>query len=118
MQNYLKWRKEHKQKIDTIVNKLSHLTKSELVDYFEYENMKINEPDFCPLYKDNKKCHNMEYLNCYFCACPFFEVTPTHSLCNINSKYGSTIKSPNGYIHQNCSNCTIPHTKHFTITNI
>ncbi len=30
------------------------------------------ENDFCLLYKDNKKCHDYEDLNCYLCACPYF----------------------------------------------
>lgn len=52
--------------------KLEGNTKQEIIEYFRFENMVKNEPDFCPLYKDNKKCHDMEDLNCYLCACPHF----------------------------------------------
>ena len=50
--------------------KLEDKTTDEVIEYFKFENMVKNEPDFCPLYKDNKKCHDMEDLNCYLCACP------------------------------------------------
>ena len=43
-----------------------------IIEYFKYDNMKKNEPDFCPLYNLNKKCHEMEDLNCYLCACSYF----------------------------------------------
>ena len=39
----------------TIMNKLEDKSIDEMIEYFKYENMKKNEPDFCPLYKLNKK---------------------------------------------------------------
>lgn len=77
-----------------------------------------NEPDFCPLYAKNKKCHDMENLNCYLCACPNFrfddngfekiENRTLFSKCNINSKDGDQFKTDIA-IHQNCTGCTVPH---------
>ena len=51
---------------------LTELSDEEVIAYFKFENMVKKEPDFCPLYKDNKKCHDMKELNCYLCACPNF----------------------------------------------
>ena len=71
--------------------------------------MKIKEKDFCPLYDKNKKCHDIENLNCYLCGCPYFRVGKKRSWCSIDAK--------DGYIHQNCSNCTIPHKIQFIKNN-
>jgi Zn-finger protein len=106
---YKTWIKNHSIKHKNILNKLKSLSDDEIVEYFDFDNMVKNEPDFCPLYKDNKKCHDMEKLNCYFCACPLFRIDDTKSYCDINSKYGSTIQAKDGFIHQDCSNCQIPH---------
>ena len=106
---YKNWIEQHSKKHKTIVDKLSHLSDDEIIDYFDFENMVKNEPNFCPLYKDHKKCHNIEKLNCYLCACPLFRLDTNKSYCAINSKYGSQIEGKNGFIHQNCSNCLIPH---------
>ena len=71
------------------------------------------EPDFCPLYKENKQCHDLEDLNCYLCACPNFRVGESKSHCSIESKYGGSIKAKDGFIHQDCSKCTVPHKKEY-----
>ncbi|MEA2019464.1 MAG: hypothetical protein U9N59_13580 [Campylobacterota bacterium] len=71
--------------------------------------MKIKEKDFCVLYSQNKKCHDIDKLNCYLCACPNFRVDNKSSFCDINSKDGGNIEGKDGYIHQNCSKCTVPH---------
>ncbi len=98
--------------------KLTELSDEEVIRYFRFENMVKNEPDFCPLYKDNKKCHDMKKLNCYLCACPHFrfddegfkkvEDKTLYSTCDIHSKHGSQYISDNA-IHQNCSACLVPH---------
>ena len=115
--SYKSWFEEHAQKHKNIINKINHLSDDEIITYFEYKNMIQKEPDFCPLYKDNKKCHNMEDLNCYLCGCSNFRLTNIKSYCNINSKYGSTIQGKNDFIHQDCSNCQIPHSKFFIKKN-
>ena len=102
-----------------VMKKLVDKTPDEVIEYFRFENMVKNEPDFCPLYKDNKKCHDYEKLNCYLCACPNFrfkmegfETTEDgktlFSVCNIKSKDGAQYIGEN-YIHQNCSGCIVPH---------
>jgi len=107
--SYHSWHEEHSQKHKKIIEKISHLSDEEIIEYFSFENMKVNEPDFCVLYKENKQCHDMENLNCYLCACPNFRVGKSSSTCSINSKDGGSIESSDGFIHQDCSKCTVPH---------
>jgi hypothetical protein len=126
--SYSSWFQAHGEKHQKIINKLSHLSDDALIKYFRFDNMVQHEPDFCPLYADNKKCHDNEALNCYFCACPNFRFQDTgiekienrtlFSICNIDSKDGSQYISENA-IHQNCAGCFVPHAetyikKHFT----
>lgn len=102
-----------------VMKKLENKTKNEVIEYFKFENMIKNEPNFCPLYKENKKCHDMDDLNCYFCACPHFRFDDNgfekradgkvlYSVCSINSKKGTQFIGED-YIHQNCSECLVPH---------
>lgn len=116
---YKDWYDNHAIKHKKIIEKVKHLSTQEIVEYFRFENMVKNEPEFCPLYKDNKKCHDTEKLNCYFCGCPNFRVGEFKSYCDINSKDGGSIEH-NGYTHQDCSKCTVPHKedyvlKHFSL---
>jgi hypothetical protein len=129
--SYTSWFEAHAAKHKTIVNKLQkqEFTKAQIIDYFDFENMVQAEPDFCPLYAEHKKCHEMESLNCYLCACPNFrfkdegvgkiEDKTQYSFCDIDSKdgaqgiYGESI-------HQDCSKCSVPHhrsyvEKHFDL---
>jgi len=107
--SYLSWHDEHAKKHKQVVDKLSHLSTMEIIDYFDFENMVKNEPNFCILYKENKKCHDLDDLNCYLCACPNFRVGETSSTCDINSKDGGSITSKDGFVHQDCSGCVVPH---------
>lgn len=119
---YLDWFNAHAAKHKKIVQKLANLDKNQIIDYFEYENMKLKEPDFCVLYAKNKKCHDIENLNCYLCACPNFRFNDSGfnsqegnlllSFCNISSKDGAQIVSKNK-IHQDCTKCTVPHLKDY-----
>ena len=120
--SYQLWFKSHGKKHKEIVDKLSHLNNNELIEYFQFENMVKKEPNFCPLYKNNKKCHEIEELNCYLCACPNFRFKDTgfkkeenrtlFSYCDIESKDGSQYKLDEA-IHQNCAKCAIPHSKSY-----
>jgi hypothetical protein len=115
---YGSWLRSHAKKHRQIMQKLQHLTKEEVIVYFQFENMVQNEPDFCPLYKENRKCHEMELLNCYLCACPNFRFNDSgikkegdktlYSYCSIDSKKGGRFISEDA-IHQDCSQCLIPH---------
>lgn len=121
---YKAWFDEHAKKHKKIVDKLLGLgkTKEQIVDYFDFENMVENENDFCPLYKENKKCHDMPKLNCYLCACPNFRFSDNgiekvqdktkYSFCAIDSKDGKQ-GVYGDKIHQNCSACTVPHAKSY-----
>ena len=117
---YLEWFESHAKKHEAIMKTLDHLSDEEVIDYFMYENMQKEHPDFCPLYADNIKCHQMDELNCYFCACNHFrfsdkglskEGTKTrYSLCSIKAKEARDFVSDDA-IHLDCSDCTIPHKK-------
>ena len=133
--SYESWFDEHGTKHKKIVDKLvkNNYTKEQIIDYFDFDNMVKNENEFCPLYKDNiagkvnpsgKKCHDMDSLNCYLCACPNFrfndEGLDTYnefkilSKCDINNGEEFTGK---GVIHQDCSKCTVPHHKAYVLKN-
>ena len=124
--SYKEWFDNHAKKHKKIVDKLlaCNMDEDEIIEYFCYENMAKKEPDFCPLYKQNKKCHDMKELNCYLCACPHFRFdddgldtyngVKVLSKCEINN--GAKIKSGE-VIHHNCSTCSVPHHKHFVKKN-
>jgi len=126
--SYSSWFEAHGQKHKNIMKKLENLSDEEVITYFRFENMVEKEPDFCFLYKENKKCHEMEVLNCYLCACPNFKFDDEgiskeggkvlYSACSIESKDGAQFVSDDT-IHQDCSACTVPHheayiKKHFS----
>jgi len=116
--SYSSWFQAHGEKHKAIMDRLTHLSDEEVITYFRFENMVEKEPDFCPLYKKHQKCHDMQELNCYLCACPNFrfkdmgfkkiENRTLYSTCSIDSKDGSQHISDNA-IHQNCAGCSVPH---------
>ena len=124
---YEEWNKEHIVKRSEILKKLKGKSYKEIREYFQYNNMMINEPDFCGLYKTKTKCHNMKNLNCFCCACPYFKYNDdglykkgeytVYSECSINSMKGKEFIYQNT-IHQDCSYCTIPHTSKFALSQI
>ena len=121
---YTEWFEKHANKHKKIVEKLLQegLGKEQIIEYFDFENMKKEEFDFCPLYAKDKKCHDMESLNCYLCACPNFrfkddgikkvEKNTQFSFCNIDSKDGRQ-GLYGDKIHQDCSGCGVPHHKSY-----
>ena len=116
--SYSSWFQAHGEKHKAVMAKLTHLSPDEVIQYFRFDNMVKQEPDFCPLYKENKKCHDIKELNCYLCACPNFrfkesgfnvrEGKTLYSTCSIASKEGKQFVSEDT-IHQDCSGCTVPH---------
>lgn len=116
--SYKKWFDAHAAKHALIMAKLTHLNDEEVIKYFRFENMAANEKEFCPLYAENKKCHDMEELNCYLCGCPNFrfndegfaieEEKTLFSTCSIESPDGDRYVNESA-IHQNCAGCIIPH---------
>ncbi|MCH9813773.1 MAG: cysteine-rich small domain-containing protein [Epsilonproteobacteria bacterium] len=107
--SYYSWFQNHANKHQNIVQKVK---KEELISYFRWENISQSDIDFCPLFSEGKKCHEMEDLNCYLCACPNFRfndnATTLKSWCAIDSKEGRQLEHE-GIIHQDCSQCTVPH---------
>ncbi len=131
MMTYKQWFETHGTKHYHLTQKLikKGLTQDEIIAYFRFENMVEKEQGFCELYKTNTKCHEMEELNCYLCACPNFRFTMEpelkdgkriHSHCSIDSKDGAIFEHENN-IHQDCSGCLVPHSdsyiaKHFDLS--
>ncbi len=115
---YREWFETHGKKHAAIMQKLTHLRDDEVIAYFRFDNMVAQEPDFCPLYQERRKCHEMEGLNCYLCACPNFrfddagfETIGSRSLksyCAIDSPDGAPLQTDDA-IHQDCSRCQLPH---------
>ena len=115
---YQEWFESHAAKHRAIMKKLTTSSNQEVIEYFRFENMVINEPNFCLLYAQNKKCHDIQELNCYWCACPYFrfndqgmetiENKTLYSTCSIQSKEGAQFISETS-IHQDCTGCLIPH---------
>ncbi len=124
---YQEWKEKHaKDKVEIIErNNLKEV--NDIAEYFKFENMVKNEPNFCGLYKDNVKCHNMKDLNCYYCGCPYFKVnekpktsgkTTITSVCIIDSKFQDKFyENPDVNnvvkVHCDCSKCYIPHKSSF-----
>lgn len=116
--SYKHWFDAHAAKHAAIMEKLTRLSDDEVIEYFRFENMVEKEPEFCPLYAENKKCHNTEDLNCYLCACPNFrfndagfaetEGKTLFSTCSIDSPDGERFTTETA-IHQNCTGCIVPH---------
>lgn len=116
--SYKQWFETHGAKHRAIMEKLTHMSDDEVIEYFRFENMVQHESDFCPLYAENRKCHDMEELNCYLCACPNFRFNDSgfeteegktlFSTCSIESPDGDRYVSETA-IHQNCAGCIVPH---------
>jgi hypothetical protein len=126
--SYISWFELHSTKHKLIVDKLvlQSLNKEEIIEYFDFDNMVKMENEFCPLYEEPKKCHDMESLNCYLCACPNFrfgdkgvekiEDKTKYSFCDIDSKDGR-VGVYGESIHQDCSKCGVPHHKSYVEKN-
>ena len=117
---YSEWFEAHAARHEKIMRSLTALSDAEVIDYFLYENMQQKHPDFCPLYESNTKCHEMDELNCYFCACPHFRFSDAgiskekgktrYSLCHIDAKDSADFETEDA-IHLDCSACELPHKK-------
>jgi len=124
--SYTSWFENHAKKHKVIVTKLlkREYTKEQIIDYFDFENMKKEEFDFCPLYAKDKKCHDMELLNCYMCACPNFRFNDdgVQKIQNATQFSFCAIESQDGRqgvygekIHQDCSKCSVPHHRAYVV---
>jgi len=111
---YQNWQEAHQRKRQTLQSSLEArgLSKEEIIDYFSFDNMCEKEPDFCVLFLQKVKCHNVKELNCYLCACPYFilhEDQPVQSSCGLGSKFAAHF-TVDGNTHCDCTHCSIPHT--------
>ncbi len=123
--SYFSWFESYLHKRTQIVTSLVEkgYDKEAIIDYFVFENMTLCEQDFCPLYKTKQKCHQVDYLNCYFCGCPHFYFDESgilsqknvviKSQCHINSKKAKVFVDAYHNVHLDCSLCHVPHTKTF-----
>jgi len=93
-----------KNKIEILLNRADNFK------YYRYSNLIRKEPDFCPLFALNKKCHNIPNLNCWNCYCSYYdrqyideknELVGRCSIGNKNGKYTRGI--------WDCSDCHLPH---------
>lgn len=113
---YASWRTDFYSRRDILQRRLeqSGLLPIEVVNYFDYENMRTAEPSFCPLYELGTKCHATDKLNCYLCACPHFTCSDeplfesTYSVCTINSRLAGEF-TYDDCVHCDCTNCKLPH---------
>lgn len=124
---YTDWRVTHDGKVKKILDKLNedNLSREEIINYFMFENMVDKEPSFCLLYESKKKCHDINSLNCLYCACPYFkfnedgikELVGNKTLmseCSISSRFKDSYTHENK-VHCDCSSCYIPHSKGFSM---
>lgn len=123
---YSSWAKDHIQKRSALLLSLVEkgFSNDVIVKHFSWANMVRTHPDYCGLFAENKKCHQLNELNCLYCACPYFifndegietiEENTIYSKCTIDSRFGTEYEY-NNCIHQDCSLCLIPHTKQFSI---
>jgi len=125
---YNEWSKDEVARRNTVITKLKaqEFSTSEIVEYFNFENMVKNEPNYCPLYATSTKCHDREKLNCFFCGCPYFTYSDkgisqrsqktVYSKCELNAIKSSEFTTETA-IHLDCSNCEIPHRLPFVHAN-
>jgi len=74
-------------------------------------------PEQCPYYRKTHSCHpEVQDLNCFLCACPYYKSDSLEGGCEINSNSGKW-HSPYPYSSSNkvwdCSDCSIPHSPEF-----
>lgn len=109
-----KWKLSFHEKVCKIIRENNLTSPEEVVEFFMYENMKERYPDFCPLYKENKTCHeklSKDSFNCFFCACPHFisslynKTEKKFGGCSLNSKNGLY----NEYGYWDCTKCYFVH---------
>ncbi len=113
------WYEDFIRRREEIVRNKGLSSPEAIANYFTYENISREYPDFCPLFKSNKVCHNMsrKELVCYFCACPYYdyeyydEEKKEYGRCRINSKYGKR----NEWGYWDCSACLLPHRAKFVL---
>jgi Zn-finger protein len=93
-----------------LANEIIEKRIDEFVDEWDFNTRRKIHPEECVCYRQNKKCHNIEELNCLFCYCPNYIRTIKEGACKIESPKGKYIDNHEGKIWD-CSDCDFPHTK-------
>jgi Zn-finger protein len=75
-----------------------------ILEEWDFEKRKKTNLDECICYQQDKKCHNLEKLNCYFCYCPYYG-----EKCAIDSPDVKYVTSMSGKKILDCSDCNFPH---------
>jgi len=83
---------------------------SKIIDNYDFEKQKKLNPTGCVCYEQDKKCHNITDLNCFFCYCPNYDRNVKEGKCKIDSPKGKYIDNHEGKI-LDCSDCDFPHKK-------
>lgn len=83
---------------------------NQLIEEWDFEDRRKKNTNKCTCYEQNKKCHDLEKLNCFFCYCPEYDRTIKEGGCKINSSDGKYIDNHEGKIWD-CSDCDFPHIK-------
>ncbi len=110
-----KWYNEFRKKRAEVLKHVIDKSPEGIIKYFTYLNLKKSDPDFCPLFKENIKCHKLKEneLICFFCGCPYFD----YDLWDEGNKIYGGCKNPMGrgyrnrYGYWDCSECHFPHLK-------
>jgi Zn-finger protein len=99
---------EHK--MHEMANEIIAERNTSLIEEWDFEKRKKENPHGCICYEESKKCHDMEDLNCFFCYCPEYDRTIKEGGCKIDSSKGKYIDNHEGKIWD-CSDCDFPHKK-------
>ncbi len=81
---------------------------SKLIDEWDFDKRKNTNPEECICYQQNKPCHNITNLNCFFCYCPNYDTSVKEGKCKINSQKAKYIDNHEGRI-LDCTDCDFPH---------
>jgi len=108
------WRDDFIQKALKIIKRENIKTIEDIPAFFLYDNMRIYDAAFCPLYERNEKCHigiADEKFCCLFCGCPFFDSKyrndDRHEYGACTNNIGRGVRNSNGY--WDCTDCAIVH---------
>lgn len=74
-----------------------------ILEEFNFERMKVQK-EKCICYQQDKKCHDIKSLNCYFCYCPYYG-----DKCKIDSPFIKYVTTSLGKKILDCSDCNFPH---------
>lgn len=83
---------------------------AKLIEEWDFEKRKGTHPEECICYTQNKKCHNIENLNCLFCYCPNYDMSVKEGTCRISSVKVKYVDKHEKKI-LDCTDCDFPHKK-------